>query len=85
MPHQEIAKSLLDLARKAKAAAQRATVQAPFQAPPSRRKPRRCGCGSCSLCLDNAKWERIFHEKFADESYYSEPTFHFNSSLSWLG
>lgn len=30
-----------------------------------------CVCGSCSRCLDNAKWERIFAEKFADPNYYS--------------
>ena len=23
-------------------------------------------CGTCARCLDNAKWDRIFNEKFAD-------------------
>ncbi len=31
---------------------------------------RICTCGSCFACLDNAKWERIFREKFEDPSYY---------------
>jgi hypothetical protein len=32
---------------------------------------RRCQCGRCVECRDNARWERIFTEKFADPSYYS--------------
>jgi hypothetical protein len=32
-------------------------------------KPR-CLCGSCSTCQD-ARWERVFQEKFADPDYYS--------------
>ena len=30
-----------------------------------------CACGHCSRCLDNARWERIFAEKFADPDYYA--------------
>jgi hypothetical protein len=30
-----------------------------------------CRCGECSTCHDNAKWERIFREKFEDPFYYS--------------
>jgi len=30
-----------------------------------------CGCGKCFRCLDDAKWERIFREKFVDANYYS--------------
>ena len=30
-----------------------------------------CHCGDCATCLDNARWERIFREKFADPSYYN--------------
>ena len=30
-----------------------------------------CRCGECVTCLDNAKWERIFREKFEDPYYYS--------------
>jgi hypothetical protein len=29
-----------------------------------------CRCGSCRICLDNARWERVFNEKFADAEYY---------------
>lgn len=32
---------------------------------------RRCNCGRCWICLDNARWERIFQEKFADPNYYT--------------
>ena len=30
----------------------------------------RCKCGKCRPCLDDARWERIFAEKFADPNYY---------------
>ena len=33
---------------------------------------RRCQCGACATCLDNARWERIFAEKFEDPDYYSD-------------
>jgi hypothetical protein len=43
--------------------------------PPKRQaKPRRnsgrCECGVCRTCLENARWERIFREKFASSEYY---------------
>jgi hypothetical protein len=41
-----------------------------------------CHCGKCPRCLDNARWERIFREKFADEDYYSERPPLRGSSLS---
>lgn len=41
--------------------------------------PRAC---TCRICSDNARWERIFQEKFADPSYYSNPTSRNGSSLS---
>lgn len=41
------------------------------------------GC-TCRMCSDNARWERIFQEKFADPSYYSAPTTRNGSSLSDL-
>ena len=41
--------------------------------------PRGCTCRTCS---DNARWERIFQEKFADPGYYSTPTTRNGSSLS---
>lgn len=48
-------------------------------------KPSGCprGC-NCRMCTDNARWERIFQEKFADPSYYSAPASHNGSSLSDL-
>jgi len=48
-------------------------------------KPRRrCDCGACARCLDNAKWERIFNEKFADPCYYGSITLRHNSSLAGI-
>jgi hypothetical protein len=42
-----------------------------------------CGAGcTCRTCSDNARWERIFQEKFADPSYYSNPTTRNGSSLA---
>jgi hypothetical protein len=39
----------------------------------SRPTPRaRCRCGSCRKCEEDARWERIFIEKFADPMYYAE-------------
>jgi hypothetical protein len=34
---------------------------------------KRCRCGLCSICRDNARWERIFQEKFGQQErdYYS--------------
>jgi hypothetical protein len=29
-----------------------------------------CGCTQCAACIDNARWERIFREKFEDPFYY---------------
>ena len=38
---------------------------------PGRAVGRRCACRQCAVCRDNARWERIFQEKFADPTYYS--------------
>ena len=35
--------------------------------------PVRCDsgkCRTCATCVTNAKWERVFNEKFADPDYY---------------
>ncbi len=32
---------------------------------------RACECGTCPRCMENARWERIYQEKFADPDYYS--------------
>ncbi len=44
---------------------------------------RRCHCGACSTCLENARWEKIFNEKFADPNYYKPQPVRHTSSLSW--
>ena len=56
--------------------------KAPVRAPPradavsqphpakSRRASGRCRCGQCRTCQENARWERIFQEKFANSDYY---------------
>jgi len=36
----------------------------------SRRASGRCSCGQCRNCQENARWERIFQEKFANSDYY---------------
>ena len=45
-------------------------------------KSRRCHCGSCVTCRENARWERIFREKFADPFYYSGVTLRHSSPLN---
>ena len=46
------------------------------------RTQRVCSCGACARCRDNARWERIFNEKFADPSYYGGIKMRQNSSLA---
>jgi hypothetical protein len=41
-----------------------------------------CQCGKCKWCLDNARWERVFEEKFADPAYYGPIRVMHNSSLA---
>ena len=43
-----------------------------------------CHCGSCKACVQNAKWDRIFTEKFADPDYYKPREMRGGSSLGWL-
>ena len=55
-------------------------------APPAARPAkgqRQCRCGRCARCLDNARWEQIFQEKFADPDYYNRRWPHHGSSLVW--
>jgi len=40
------------------------------QAAKPRRASGRCRCGQCRNCQENARWERIFQEKFANSDYY---------------
>ncbi len=42
---------------------------------------RRCNCGVCSFCMENARWEKIFKEKFADPNYYKGLPIKFSSPL----
>jgi len=46
------------------------------------RPQRICSCGACPRCRDNARWNRIFDEKFADPSYYGQITIRYGSSLA---
>jgi hypothetical protein len=48
-----------------------------------RRRPR-CHCGQCRQCLDDARWERIFAEKFADPNYYTRRHVRCSSPLESL-
>jgi len=42
----------------------------PAQRPQSRRAGK-CNCGHCRLCVENARWDRVYYEKFADLDYYN--------------
>ena len=44
----------------------------------------RCKCGQCSQCRDDARWDRIFAEKFEDPEYYSRPVVRIASPLTSL-
>lgn len=37
-------------------------------------RQKRCQCGECLVCRDNARWEKIFNEKFADPTLLSAST-----------
>jgi hypothetical protein len=45
---------------------------------------KRCACGTCNTCLDNARWDAIFNAKFADPDYYKARPIRSGSSLDWL-
>jgi hypothetical protein len=47
---------------------------------PERR--RYCKCGQCEWCLSNARWDRIFKDKFADPAYYGHLVVRHNSTLA---
>jgi hypothetical protein len=38
------------------------------------KRPRCCVCGKCVSCIDNARWERIFQQKYGQQErdYYAE-------------
>jgi hypothetical protein len=47
--------------------------------------PKHCSCGACAFCMDNARWERIFADKFADPTYYAPRLPRLGSTLSSEG
>lgn len=49
---------------------------------PRSRRRQHCECGQCRWCLDNARWDRIFNEKFADPAYYGRLVVRHNSTLA---
>lgn len=55
-----------------------------FGSPARPVRPRRCNCGKCAGCLENARWDKIFNEKFADPDYYAPRTPQLGSSLGEL-
>jgi hypothetical protein len=52
---------------------------------PRRLRRQGCHCGACHSCLENARWEKIFNEKFADPTYYKKRGPAFSSPLSEAG
>jgi hypothetical protein len=53
-----------------------------YAARPARRQRMRCSCGHCRQCQDDARWNRIFAEKFADPAYYTRSVIHTASPLT---
>jgi hypothetical protein len=53
-------------------------------APAYRSRRRSCKCGVCGPCLEDARWERIFAEKFEDPDYYNQPSLRITSPLESL-
>jgi hypothetical protein len=49
---------------------------------PKRLKTSRCRCGVCHTCSEDARWDRVFKEKFADPTYYGNRPPRFSSPLS---
>lgn len=66
----------------------RSAIAAPERGQTNPKRPMRpagrCRCGHCRTCTDNARWERIFNEKFADPNYYEPRPVRHASSLDWL-
>jgi hypothetical protein len=55
-------------------------VRAPHSS--SGRSRKHCKCGHCRWCLDNARWDRIFAERFDDPTYYGVLRVRHDSSLA---
>jgi hypothetical protein len=60
----------------------RADSRADYRAPASKSRLRICRCGECRECAENARWDRIFNEKFADPEYYSREYIRYESPLN---
>jgi hypothetical protein len=52
--------------------------------PANKGRKVRCQCGQCGQCLEDARWERIFAEKFLDPNYYTGVVMHIASPLESL-
>ena len=51
---------------------------------PRTRAAGRCACRQCKVCQDNARWDRVFNEKFVDPDYYLPRHITQGSSLASL-
>lgn len=49
---------------------------------PKRPRRKQCECGTCRACRENARWDAIFNEKFADPAYYGIRTPGYSSPLA---
>ena len=56
----------------------------PERRPTQQRKRPRCHCGQCRQCQEDARWDRIFAEKFADPDYYTRRNLRYSSPLESL-
>jgi hypothetical protein len=71
LANRDVLELIFDSSRKARVAVQARSAVSIQQPKRQRRQPdARCRCGVCRSCLDNARWEKIFREKFADPGYY---------------
>jgi hypothetical protein len=61
-----------------------ARLPAAMKAPARQAGRRQCHCGTCPKCVENARWERIFQERFADPLYYSPRGIRHNSPINSL-
>jgi len=48
------------------------------------RYPGPCRCGLCHTCIEYARWERVFNEKFVDAQYYGGLRLSHRSPLAGL-
>ncbi len=60
----------------------RAGASQGYAPPVAKTQAFRCRCGTCAQCAENARWERIFQERFADPDYYSRRVIRSESSLN---